>query len=171
MLYKASVYQQLLKLKDTGGNGITDCMVQFSSVTQSCLTLCNPMDYSTPGFPFHHQLPELAQTHVHQVSDAIQPSHPLSSPFSSCLQSFSASGFFSNESVLCIKWPKYWNFSFSVSPSNEDSGLISFRMDWLDLLAAKGLSRVFSNTTVWHSAFYSPTLTSIQDYWKNHSLD
>ena len=129
MLYKASVYQQLLKLKDTGGNGITDCMVQFSSVTQSCLTLCNPMDYSTPGFPFHHQLPELAQTHVHQVSDAIQPSHPLSSPFSSCLQSFSASGFFSNESVLCIKWPKYWNFSFSISPSNEYSGLISFRME------------------------------------------
>ena len=138
MLYKASVYQQLLKLKDTGGNGITDCMVQFSSVTQSCLTLCNPMDYSTPGFPFHHQLPELAQTHVHQVSDAIQPSHPLSSPFSSCLQSFSASGFFSNESVLCIKWPKYWNFSFSISPSNEYSGLISFRTDWFDLLEVQG---------------------------------
>ena len=142
MLYKASVYQQLLKLKDTGGNGITDCMVQFSSVTQSCLTLCNPMDYSTPGFPFHHQLPELAQTHVHQVSDAIQPSHPLSSPFSSCLQSFSASGFFSNESVLCIKWPKYWNFSFSISPSNEYSGLISFRIDWFDPLQSKGLSRL-----------------------------
>ena len=94
LLYKASVYQQLLKLKDTGGNGITDCMVQFSSVTQLCLTLCNPMDCSTPGFPLHHQLPELAQTHVHQVSDAIQPSHPLSSRFSSCLQSFSASGSF-----------------------------------------------------------------------------
>ena len=69
-------------------------------------------------------------------------------PFSSCLQSFPASGSFPCESVLCIRWPKYWSFSFSISPSNEYSGLISFRMDWLDLLAAKGLSRVFSNTTV-----------------------
>ena len=84
---------------------------------------------------------------------------------------------FSNESVLHIRWPKYWSFSFSISPSNEYSGLISFRMDWLDLLAVQGLSRVFSNTTVQKHQFstqlslYSPTLTSIHDYWKNHSFD
>ena len=83
---------------------------------------------------------------------------------------------FSNESVLCIRWPKCWSFSFSISPSNEYSGLISFRMDWLYLLQSKGLSRVFSNTTAQKHQFfgtqlYGPTLTSICDYWKNHSLD
>ena len=84
---------------------------------------------------------------------------------------------FSNESVLCIRWPKHWSFSFSISPSNEYSELISFRMDWFDLLAAQGLSRVFSNTTVQSinslalSFLYGPTLTSIHDYWKNHSFD
>ena len=101
------------------------------------------MGRSTPGFPVHHQLPEFTQTHVHLVSDDIQPSHPLSSPFPSCPQSFPASGLsqhqvFSNESALCIRWPKYWSFSFNISPSNEHSGLISFRMDWLDLLAVQG---------------------------------
>ena len=78
--------------------------------------------------------PELAQTHVYQVSDAIQPSHPLSVPFSSCPQSFPASGSFSNESVLHIRWPKFCSFSFSISSSNEYSGLISFRIDWFGLL-------------------------------------
>ena len=84
---------------------------------------------------------------------------------------------FSNESTLCIRWPKYWSFSFSISPSNEYSGLISFRMYWLDFLASKGPSRAFSNTTIQKhqffcaQLFYSPTLTSIHDYWKNHSLD
>ena len=84
---------------------------------------------------------------------------------------------FSNESALCIRWPQYWSFSFNISPSNEHSGLISFRMDWLDLLAVRRLSRVFSNTTVQKHQFfraqlsYSPTLTSIRDHWKNHSLD
>ena len=95
------------------------------------------MDCSTPGLPVHHQLPELPQTHVHQVGDAIQPSHPLLSPspptFHLCRISV-----FSNESVLYIRWPKYWSFSFSISPSNEYSGLISFRMNWLDLLAVQG---------------------------------
>ena len=89
------------------------------------------------GFPVHHQLLELIQTHVHGVSDAIQPSHPLSSlllPPSI----FPSIRVFSNESVLHIRWPKYWNFSFSISPSNEYSGLISFSMDWLDLLAVQG---------------------------------
>ena len=107
----------------------------FSSV-QSCLTLCNPMDCSTTGFLVHHQLPEFTQTHVHGVGDVIQPSHPLSSPFLPSI--FLSIRVFSKESVLCIRWPKYWSFSFSISPSNEYSGLISFRMDWLDLLAVQG---------------------------------
>ena len=102
--------------------------VQFSSVAHSCLTLCNPMNGSTPGFPVHHQLPDLAQTHVHRVGDTIRPSHPLSSP--SLLPSiFPSIRVFSNESVICIRWPKYWSFSFSISLSNEYSGLISFRLD------------------------------------------
>ena len=111
--------------------------VQFSSVAQSCPTLCNPMNRSTPGFPVHHQLPEFTQTHVHRVSDAIQPSHPLSSllllpPVPPSIRVFS------NESTLGMRWPKYWSFSFSISPSNEHPGLISFRMDCLDLLAVQG---------------------------------
>ena len=110
---------------------------QFSSVIQLCLTLCDPMDWSTPGLPVHHQFPELAQTHVHWVGDAIQPSHPFLSP--SALPSvFPSIRVFSNLSVLRIRWPKYWSFSFSVSPSNEYSGLISFRIDWFDLLAVQG---------------------------------
>ena len=102
--------------------------VQFSSVTQSFLTLCDPMDCSTAGLPVHHQLPEFTQTHVHWVSDAIQPSHPLSSP---SLPTFNLSPHqgLSNESVFCIRWPKYWSLSFSINPSNGYSGLISFRMD------------------------------------------
>ena len=112
-------------------------MIQFSSVAQSCLTLCDPMNCSTPRLPIHHQLPESTQTHVHQVGDAIQPSHPLSSLL--LLPSvFPSIRVFSNESALCIRWPKYWNFSFNISPSNEHPGLISFRMDWLDLLAVQG---------------------------------
>ena len=100
-------------------------------------TLCDPMDCSTPGLPVHHQLLELAKTHVHPVSDAIQPSHPLS-PRLLLPSIFLSIRVFSNESVLHIRWPKYWSFSFSISPSNEDSGLISFRMDWLALLVAQG---------------------------------
>ena len=94
------------------------------------------MDCSTPGLPVHHQLPEFTQTHVHQVGDAIQPSHPPSSPCPPSI--FPSIRVFSNESVLCLRWPKYWNFSFSISPSNEYSGLISFRTHWLDLLAIQG---------------------------------
>ena len=111
--------------------------VQFSSVTQSCPTLCDPMNRSAPGLPVHHQLPEFTQTHVHRVSDAIQPSHPLSSllllpPIPPSIRVFS------NESTLHVRWPKYWSFSFSIIPSKEIPGLISFRMDWLDLLAVQG---------------------------------
>ena len=104
--------------------------VHFSSVTQSCPILCDPMNRSTPGLPVHHQLPEFTQTHVHWVSDAIQPSHPLSSPLPPSI--------FSNESTLRMRWPKYWSFSFSIILSKEIPGLLSFRMDWLDLLAVQG---------------------------------
>ena len=111
--------------------------VQFSSVAQSCPALCSPVDGSTPDFPVHHQLPEHAQTPVHQIGNAIQPSHPLLSP--SLLPSiFPSIRIFSSESVICIRWPKYWSFHFNISPSNEHPGLISFRMDWLDLLAVQG---------------------------------
>jgi len=95
------------------------------------------MDCSTPGLPVYHQLSEPTQTHAHGVGDAIQPSHPLSSPFPPTFNLSQHQGL-SNESVLHITWPKYWSFSFSISPSNEYSGLISFRMDWLDLLAVQG---------------------------------
>ena len=111
--------------------------VQFSSVAQSCPTLCDPMNRSTPGLPVHHQLLEFTQTHVHQVSDAIQPSHPLSSP-SPPTSIFPSIRVFSNESALRIRWPKYQSFRFSISPSNEYSRLISFRIDWFDLLAVQG---------------------------------
>ena len=94
------------------------------------------MNRSTLGLPVHHQLPEFTQTHVHRVSDTIQPSHPLSFPFSSCPQSLPAS-VFSNESTFRMRWPKYWSFSFSIIPYKEIPGLISFRMDWLDLLAVQ----------------------------------
>ena len=115
-------------MADLGVAYISEPSVQFSSVTQSCPALCNPMNRSTPGFPVHHQLPEFTQTHVHRVGDAIQPSCPLLSP--SFLPSiFLSIRVFSNKSALCIRWPKYWSFSFSISPSNECSGLISFRID------------------------------------------
>ena len=95
------------------------------------------MNHSTPGLPVHHQLPEFTQTDVHRVGDAIQPSHPLSSllllpPIPPSIRVFSS------ESALCIRWPKYWSFSFSIIPSNEHPGLVSFRMNWLDLLAVQG---------------------------------
>ena len=111
--------------------------ISVSSVTQLCPTLWDTMNCSTPGLPVHHQLPESTQTQVHRVDDAIQPSHPLSS-LSPPAFNLSQRQVFSNESVLGIRWPKYWSFSFSISPSNEYSGLISFRMDWLDLLAVQG---------------------------------
>ena len=110
--------------------------VQFSSLTQSCPTLCNPMNHSTPGLPVH-QLPEFTQTHIHRVGDAIQPSHPLSSP-SSPAPIPPRIRVFSNESTLRMRWPKYWSFSFSISPSKVQPRLISFRMDWLDLLPVQG---------------------------------
>ena len=110
--------------------------VQFSSIAKLCPTLCDPTNHSTPGLPVHHQLPEFTQTHVHCVGDAIQPSHPLSSRSPPTLNLSQDQGL-SNESVLLIRWPNYWSFSFNISPSNEHPGLISFRMDWLDLLAVQ----------------------------------
>ena len=113
------------------------CSVQFSSIAQLCPTLSDPMKHSTSGLPVHHQLPKFIQTHVHWVADAIQHlilCHPLlllpPIPLSISV--------FSNESTLRIRWPKYWTFSFSISPSSEHTGLISFRMDSLDLLAVQG---------------------------------
>ena len=112
-------------------------MCQFNSVTQSGPTLCEPMNCSTPGLLVHHQLLEFTQTHLHWVGDAIQPSHPLSSPFPPAPNPFQHQSF-SNESTLPMRWPKYWSFSFSIIPSKEHPGRISFRMDWLDLLAIQG---------------------------------
>ena len=129
-------------------------MYQFSSVTQSCPTLCDPMNRSTPGLPVYHQLPEFTQIHIHGVSDATQPSHPLLllPPIPPSIRVFS------NESTLRMRWQKYWSFSFSIIPSKEIPGLI-FRMYWLDLLA-DSLLRVFSNTTVQKHQFFSAQLSS-----------
>ena len=113
-------------------------VLQFSSVAQSCPTLCDPMNCSTPGLPVQHQLPEFAQTHVHQVGDAIQPSHPLSTSSPPAPNPSQHQRVFSNESTLRMSWPKYWSSSFSIIPSKEIPGLISFRKDWLDLLAVQG---------------------------------
>ena len=121
------------------------------------------MNHSTPGPPVHHQLLEFTQIHVHRVSDTIQPSHPVV-PFSSCPQSLPAS-VFSNESTLCMRWPKYWSFIFSIIPSKVIPGLISFRMDWLDLLEAQGtlkslLQHHSSNASIlWHSPFFTVQLS------------
>jgi len=134
------------------------------------------MDYSTPGFPVHHQLPEFAQTHVHWVSDAIQPSHPLPSPSHPAFNLSQHHGLF--------KWvnsshqvAEYWSFSFSISPSNEYLGLIAFRIDWLDLLAVQGTFKILlqhhiskASISLVFSFLYSPTLTSIHDYWKSIAL-
>ena len=113
-----------------------------------------------------------------RVSDAIQPPHPLSFPSSSCLQSFPASGSFPVSQLFSMRWPKYWSFSLNISPSNEHPELVSFRMDWLDLLAVQGtlkslLQHHSSKASILRcSAFFTvPTLTSIHDHWKNHSLD
>ena len=117
------------------------------------------MNYSMPGFPVHHQLLELAQTHVHQVGDAIKSSHPLL-PLLLLPLIFPSMRVFSNELVLHIRWPKYWSFSFSISPSNEYSGLIAFRIDWFDLLAVQGtLKSLLQHHSskapfLWGSAFF-----------------
>ena len=155
---------------------VQDSLVQFSSVPQSFPALCNSMNRRMPGLPVHHQLPEFTQTHVDRVSDAIQPSHPQSSP--SPLPPIPPSiRVFSNESTLRMRLPKNWSFSFSIIPSKEILGLISFRMDWLDFLAVQGTLKSLPTpqfktiNSLVLSLLHSPTLTSIQDHRKNHTLD
>ena len=125
----------------------------------SCVQLCDPMDCSTPGFPIYHQLPEFTQIHVHWVGDAIQPSHPLSSHSPLAFNLSKHQGLF-QESILHFRWPKYWRISFSISPLNEYSGLISFRMDWMALLAVQGTLKSLLQhhslkaSILWCSAFF-----------------
>ena len=122
------------------------------------------MNCSTPGLPVHHQLPEFTQTHIHRVSDAIQPSHPLLSPYSPAPIPPSIK-VFSNESTLHMRWPKYWSFSLSIGPSNEHPGLVSFRIDWLDLLAVQGTPksllqhRISKASILRHSPFFTVQLS------------
>ena len=154
------------------GSSVHLLVYQFSSVTQSYLILCDPMNCSTPGLPVHHQLPESTQTHVHWVSDAIQPSHPPLSP-SPALNLSQHQGLFQWVSPS-IRWPKDWSSCFNISPSNEYSGLISFRMDWLYLLTVQGTLK----SLLQHHQFnginslalrflYDPTLLCIRDYWND----
>ena len=151
-------------------------MDQFSSVAQPCPTLCDSMKCSTPGLPVHHQLPEFTQTHVHRVSDAIQPSHSLSSPSPPAfLQSVPASGSFQMSQFFTSGGQSIAvSASTLVLPLNtQDCSPLGWT-GWISLLSTE-LSREFSNTTVQKYQFfgflYSPTLTSIHDHWKNHSLD
>ena len=147
----------------------------YCSVTKSCLNLSGPMNCSMLGFPVLPYLLEFAQTHVHCISDAIQPPHPLSPTvfLPSILPSIRV---FSNESALSIRCPKYWSLSFSISPSSENSGLISFRIDWFDLLAIQGICKSLVQHHIRKHQFYraQPSLwsksISIHDYWKNHCL-
>ena len=137
---------------------------QLSSVAQLCLTLCDPMNCSTPGLPVHHQLPESSKTHVHRVSDVIQPSHPLSSPSPPALNLSQHQGLFKWISSS-HQWPKYWSFRFSIRPSKGYLGLISFRIDWFDLLAVQGTLESLLQHHSWkasilsHSAFFMVQLS------------
>ena len=131
--------------------------VLFSSVAQLCPTLCDSMDSSTPGFPVHHQPLELAQTHVHWVGDAIYPSHSLLPPSPSIFPSIRV---FSNESTLHIRWPKYWRFSFSISPSVNIQDWFPLGLTGLISFQSKGFSRVFSSITIWKHQFLDSCLWS-----------
>ena len=149
--------------------------VQFSSVAQSCLTLCDPMNRSTTGLPVHHQL--WSSLRLMSLESVLPSNHlilcrPLLPP-----SVFPSVRVFSNRSTLRMRWPKDWSFSISISPSKEYSGLTSFRMDWLGLLAVQGaLKSLLQHHSLkvpilWHSAFFIVQLSSIHDHWKNHSLD
>ena len=147
------------RCKHTGAFSLLHPALQVLSAVASCVPLfVTPWTAcSMPGFPVHRQLPELAQIHVHHVGDAIQSSHPLLSLL--ILPSiFPSIRVFFNESVLCIRWPKYWSFGFNISPSNEYSGLISFRMDWFNLLAVQGTLKS-TNTTVQKHQFFGTQLS------------
>ena len=151
------------------------CVCSVSSVAQLCPTLCNPMNHSTPDLPVHHPTPGvhpnpcLLSQWCHPTISSCRPLLLLPSIFPSIRV-------FSNKSALHIRWPKYWSFSFNISPFNEHPGLISLRIDWLDLLAVQGilrslLQRHSSKASILCSAFFIVPLTSIHDHWKNHSLD
>ena len=135
--------------------------VQFSSVAQSYPTLCDPINRSTPGLPVHHQLVKFTQTHVHRVSDAIQPSHPLSSPSPPAPNHQSLFQWVNSSHEVA----KYWSLSFSIIPSKEIPGLNSFRMDWLELLAVQGIPKSLLQhhnskaSILWHSAFFIAQLS------------
>ena len=148
------------------------CSVQFSSVAQSCPTLCDPMNRSTPGLPVHHYSPSPPKP---MSIESVMPSNHriFCRPLLLLPSIFPSIRVFSNESAVCIRWSKYWSFSFNISPSNEHPGLISFRMDWLDLLAVQGTlkSLLKHHSSKALSFLYSTTLTSIHDHWKNHCLD
>ena len=135
--------------------------IQFSLVAQSCPTLCNLMDCSMPGFPMLHSLPDLLKF---MSIESVMPSNHiiLCRPLLLPPSIFLSIRVLSNESALHIRWPKYWSFSFNISPSNKHSGLISFRVDWFDLLAVQGLSRVFSNTTVQTHQFFCAAFFIVQ---------
>ena len=142
-------------------------------VAKWCLSLHYPMECSAPGFPVLHHLWAFAQTHVRWVSDALYLI--LCHPLLLLLSVLPSIRVFFSESALCIKWPRYW--SFSISPSNAYSGLMSFRMDWLDLLAVQGTLKSSaapqfeSISPLALSLLYGPTLKSVRDYWKDHSFD
>ena len=144
-------------------NSITQSLkpdsVQFSSVAQSCPTLCDPMNHSTPGLPVHHQLPEFTQTHVHQVSYAIQPSHPLLSPSPPAPNPSQHQSLF-QQVTLHMRWPKYWSFSFSIIPSKNTQDWSPLGLTGWTYLQSRGLSRIFSNTTVQKHQFFGAQLSS-----------
>ena len=153
-------------------------MLFFSSVVQLCLTLCNPMHCSTASFPVHHQLPEFIQTQVRR--ELVMPSSHLilCRPLLLLPPIPPSIRVFSNESALHIRWPKYWSFSFSISPSNEYSGLIFFRIDWFDLLTVQGtfkslLQHYSSKASILRSsAFFLLQLSHpYMTTGKKHSLD
>ena len=141
---------------------ILNIIVQLSSATQSCPPLCNPMNSSTPGFPVHYQFPEFTQTQIYlSIKSVIPSSHLiLCHPLLLLLSISPRIRVFSNESTLCVRWPRYWSFSFSISTSNECPGMISFRMDCWISLQSKELARVFSNTIVQKHQFFSAQLSS-----------
>ena len=151
--------------------------LQIRSVAQSCLTLCHPMNHSTSGLPVHHQLPQPSRR-LMSIESVMPSSHLiLCCPLLLLPPIPPSIRVFSNESTLRMWWPKYWSFSFRIIPSKEIPGLISFRMDWLDLLAVQGTLKSSAtpqfksiNSSVL-SLLHSPTLTSIHDHWKNHSLN
>ena len=153
------------------------CIVVQQKTTQhrkAVVVGSTPIDLCRPGLPVPHHLLEFAQVRIHWISDTIQSSHPLLPPSPTAF--FPSIRVFSNESVAQVRWSKFWSFSFSISPSNEYSELLSFRIDWFDLLAVQGTLKSllqhhsWKTSVLWRST-YGPALTFMHDYWKDHSLD